>query len=143
MFLLSLLVFLPLVAIAAGPGAHKNKLVGHWTFEKGEELKDLTGNFPDIELRGAKVVNGALDVDAGKWAITVGDYKSPEVTDMTLISWATIQDQAVIKESLLCLDHVSKDEIKGLKEGTLGSTTNVDASSKLPMAWAKIKTANN
>ena len=36
--------------IAADPGAQKDKLIGHWTFEKGEELKDLTGNFPDIEL---------------------------------------------------------------------------------------------
>ena len=260
-FVLSLLIFLPLVSIAAGPGAQKDKLVGHWTFEKGEELKDLTGNFPDIKLMGAKIANGALDVDAGKWAITGGDYNGPEITNMTLISWATIQDQAVIKGSLLCLDHVSKDEfnaivfaerqpnewmsgsswfkrtddfkpgfkdtttgkkfmmaitykgpnpltvkgyrdgknisgdgyekgeivtykkgdaeaiwgkrhsadgksgpgdldclihesriyataltedeIKGLKEGTLGNAANVDASSKLPTAWAKIKAANN
>merc|ERR1712096_41425 len=93
-FVLSILIFLPLVSIAAGPGAQKDKLVGHWTFEKGEELKDLTGNFPDIKLMGAKIANGALDVDAGKWAITGGDYNGPEITSMTLISWATIQDQA-------------------------------------------------
>ena len=32
------------------------ELVGHWTFEKREELNVLTGNFPDIKLMGAKVV---------------------------------------------------------------------------------------
>ena len=30
-------------------------LIGHWTFEPGEELKDLTGNFPDIKLIGTKI----------------------------------------------------------------------------------------
>ena len=78
------LIMMPFFAMGAGPGVHKDKLVGHWTFEKGEELTDLTGNWPDIELKGAKIVNGALDVDSGKWAITVGDYKGPPIKEKTL-----------------------------------------------------------
>jgi len=39
-------------------------LVGHWTFETGNELNDLTGNFPDLALQGnATVSGGALDVN--------------------------------------------------------------------------------
>ena len=45
-FVLSILVFLPLMPIAADPGAQKDKLIGHWTFEKGEELKDRFGPLP-------------------------------------------------------------------------------------------------
>ena len=50
-----ILTLFPLLAQVAGPGFHKYKLAGHWTFEKGEELKDLTENFPDIQLKGAKL----------------------------------------------------------------------------------------
>ena len=103
-----------MLVMAAGTGISEPKLVGHWTFEKGEELKDLTGNFPDIELKGAEVVDGALDLGKGKWAITAGDYKGPTITDMTLISWATLQDPTVIHGSILCLDHVSKDEFNAI-----------------------------
>ena len=85
------------------PGVKKEKLVRHWTFEKGEEEKDLTGNFPDNDLKGAKFTKGGLDVDAGKWAITVGDYKGLDITDKTLVSWATMQDVGVSKGSILCI----------------------------------------
>ena len=36
---LSILMLFPLLSLAAGPGAQEDKLVGHWTFEKGSELK--------------------------------------------------------------------------------------------------------
>ena len=49
----------------------------------------------------------------------------------------------LIHESRIYATALTEDEIKGLKEGTLGSAANVDASSKLPMTWAKIKAANN
>ena len=66
-------------------------LVGHWTFEPGEELKDHTGNFDDIELKGAEVHDGQLDVDNGKWAYA-GGYKGPDIKDKTLVSWCYIQN---------------------------------------------------
>ena len=49
--------------------AGSENLVGHWTFEPGEGLKDLMGNFADIILKGAKIEDGKLDLDAGKWAL--------------------------------------------------------------------------
>ena len=103
-----------LVAMGAWPGVYKDKLVGHWTFEKGEELKDLTGNWPDIELKGAKVVNGALDVDAGKWALTVGDYEGPNIKEKTLISWFSFQNNGVTKGSIICIDKIGEDSFDSI-----------------------------
>ena len=79
----------PLLSLAAGPDAQEDKLVGHWTFEKGSELKDLIGNFADIKLNGAIIKDWKVDVDAGKWAIARA-YKGPDILDKTLVSWASI-----------------------------------------------------
>ena len=113
-FSLLILVLYPLFTQAADPGVKKDELVGHWTFEKGVELKDLTGNFPDVKLMGAKISKGALDVDSGKWAITVGEYKGPDITDKTLVSWATMQDISVTAGSILCIDKISGDHFDSI-----------------------------
>lgn len=84
-------------------------LVGWWTFEKGVELKDLIGNFPDLELMGAKIDDGALDVDAGKWAYTVGNYTGPEVRNKTLVSWASLDNLNVQSGSILTIDRIVTD----------------------------------
>ena len=51
---LSVLMLFPLLSLAAGPDAQEDKLVGHWTFEKGSELKDLIGNFADMQAQRGK-----------------------------------------------------------------------------------------
>ena len=85
MLTLPILILFPLLSPAAGPGAQEDKLVGHWTFEKGSELKDLMGNFADIILNGAKVKDGKLDVDQGKWEIATL-YTGPDILNKTLVS---------------------------------------------------------
>ena len=90
------------------------ELVGRWTFEKGEELKDVTGNFPDLELKGAEVKDGVLDVGAGKWAVTIGDYEGPDIEDKTLVSWATLEDLNVTAGSILCIDRISSDHFDSI-----------------------------
>ena len=96
------LLCLPMLAQALDP-------VGWWTFEKGEELEDIAGNFPDLELKDAKIDNGALDVDAGTWAVTVGDYKGPDITNKTMVSWASLDDLDVESGSILTIDVVNGD----------------------------------
>ena len=64
----------------------------------------LTGNWPDIELKGAKIVNGALDVDSGKWAITVGDYKGPPIKEKTLFEYY----ETATNFSLICKINCTK-----------------------------------
>ena len=54
-------------------------------------------------MKGAKIANGALDVDLGKWAITVGDYKGPDITNKTLVSRATMQDNRRIPKRQSCV----------------------------------------
>jgi len=89
-------------------------LVGHWTFEPGEELKDLTGNFPDIILKGAKITNGQLDVDTEKWAIATGEYTGPTVAEKTLVSWASLDDINVHAGSILTIDKLTNDQFDAI-----------------------------
>ena len=46
------LMLLSAVMPGFGQAEKAETLVGHWTFEKGVELEDLTGNFVDITLMG-------------------------------------------------------------------------------------------
>lgn len=71
-------------------------LLGHWTFESGSELKDLTGNFPDVILEGdAAIADGALNINgtgttATGWARSGAGGKSA-IGSKTLVSWITLQ----------------------------------------------------
>ena len=100
-------------------------IVGHWTFEPGNELNDLTGNFPDLLLRGdAEVKDGKLDVNgsgtnASGWAVTDsdgGEYGGPLVEDKTLVSWVTLESlENVAKEgSVITIDRISSDHFDGI-----------------------------
>ena len=97
-----------------------NALVGRWTFEKGQELKDLTGNFGDIVLKGAVIQDGKLDVSAGKWAIAPS-YNGPSISEKTLVSWVMIQNPKVQSGSVLTIDKRSIDEFDAIVYGELQS----------------------
>ena len=102
----SMLLMLSLSMPALAQGQKAETLVGHWTFEPGEELKDLTGNFVDITLKGAEVKGGQLDVGVGKWAVTSG-YKGPDIKEKTLVSWAYLDSLDVQGGSILTINRVS------------------------------------
>ncbi|MDE0485113.1 MAG: hypothetical protein OXI67_21260 [Candidatus Poribacteria bacterium] len=89
-----------------GQGEQAENLVGHWTFEKGVELEDITGNFADITLMGAEIKDGQLNVDPGKWAIASG-YDGPDIEEKTLVSWAIMDNLDVQKGSILTIDRLS------------------------------------
>lgn len=93
-----------------------SSLVGHWTFEKGKELKDLTGNFADIILRNATIDNGKLIVETKKWAVSPA-YTGPSITEKTLVSWVRIRDPRVRAGSALALDKISVDEFDSIVYG--------------------------
>ena len=97
--------------------AQEEEPVGWWTFEKGEELEDIAGNFPDLELKGAEIDDGQLDVGAGKWAVTVGDYAGPDITEKTMVSWLSIDDLSVLAGSALTIDKISADEFDAMVFG--------------------------
>ena len=95
-------------------------LFGHWTFEAGSELKDLTGNFPDIVLEGdAVIANGALDINgsgttATGWAHSgVGGLP---IGSKTLVSWITLQGLEDVAKagSPMSLDSAVTDRFDGI-----------------------------
>jgi len=100
--------------------AFSQSLVGHWTFEPGVELVDLTGNFPDIILEGAaSVANGQLDINgtgttASDWAHSgVGGIA---IASKTLVSWMTLEglDTVAIAGSAMSLDSAVSDSFDGI-----------------------------
>ncbi|MFN0125947.1 MAG: hypothetical protein ACKV19_04580 [Verrucomicrobiales bacterium] len=103
----------------ASPGL-EGSLFGHWTFEAGSELKDLTGNFPDIILEGtATIENGALDINgegttATGWART--DAGGLAIGSKTLVSWITLQGLEDIAKSgaPIALDSTVIDRFDGI-----------------------------
>ena len=78
-------------------------IVGHWTFEPGSELTDLTGNFGDLTLSGASVSNGQLDIEPSNYARAI-NYTGPTITDKTLVSWFYLEDLSVRDGSVLGID---------------------------------------
>ena len=114
-FTLSFVVLLMLGLSMLTQAAQEN-VVGHWTFEPGEELKDLTGNFVDITLKGAEVKGGQLDVGAGKWAVASG-YDGPDIGEKTMVSWASLDNLDVQAGSVLTIDRISVDEFDAMVFG--------------------------
>lgn len=107
-------LFLIIACTQAHDSIATNTLVGHWTFEKGSETKDLTGNFANIVLKGAQVTsNGKLDVGQGKWAIAPS-YTGPTIFEKTLVSWVSLQSTSVRAGSALTIDKISVDEFDAI-----------------------------
>ena len=102
-----------LISLAVGSAAQA-ALVGHWTFEPGSELVDLTGNFGNLTLfYGANVSNGQLDVKPGQFARAI-DYTGPTITNKTLVSWVYLDDLNVRSGSALTIDSPSVDRFDGI-----------------------------
>jgi hypothetical protein len=98
-------------------------LIGHWTFEPGEELIDRTGHFPDLALKGnAAIFAGELNVNGTGltgtgWAVTEGgDYVGSTISNKTLVSWITLQGLEHIADagSAMTIDRLSGDLFDGI-----------------------------
>ena len=109
-FSFSLLLLLGYIVMPVlGQGEKKEDLIGHWTFEKGAELEDLTGHFSEIDLLGADVKDGKLHIGNGEWAMTTG-YKGPDIgPDKTLVTWLYLDDLNVTKGATLAVNKSSGD----------------------------------
>lgn len=98
-----------LVMSALGQGEKKEDLIGHWTFEKGVELEDLTGHFSEIDLLDAEVKDGKLHIGNNEWAMTTG-YKGPDIgPDKTLVTWLYLDDLNVTRGATLAVNKSSAD----------------------------------
>ena len=111
----SVLLILGLPVLAQAQGEHEEDLVGWWTFEKGNELVDLTGNFGDIEPRGATVSDGMLNIGNNEWALTEPtEYSGPDIVEKTLVAWAYLDDLAVRNGALLAINQSSSDSFDAI-----------------------------
>ncbi|MDE0470194.1 MAG: hypothetical protein OYL97_24355 [Candidatus Poribacteria bacterium] len=108
-FSFSVLLLLGLVIPAFGQAEKKEDLIGHWTFEKGAELEDLTGHFSEIDLLDAEVKDGKLHIGNNEWAMTTG-YKGPDIgPDKTLVTWLYLDDLNVTRGATLAVNKSSAD----------------------------------
>jgi len=106
---------LPILAQAQGP--KKEFIVAQFTFEPGQELKDLTGNFPDLTLVGATVEKGQLKTASGKWAVSSPMKKGPDISEKTMVSWCYIDDLNVLAGSVLTIDQIGADQFDAMVFG--------------------------
>jgi len=107
-----LLLCLPMLTQAQG--TKKEFIVAQWTFEPGVELEDLTGNFTDIQLKGAEVVKGQLQTWNLKWAVASPMKKGPNIHEKSLVSWAYIDDLNVQAGSIITIDQINADQFDGI-----------------------------
>ena len=115
-FYVSIFGFMFTIFITMGNAqdAKEDDLIGHWTFEKGSEMQDLTGHFGDIKLNGAEVKDGKLYIGDNKWAITTG-YKGPEIgPDKTLVTWIYLDDLNIRRGATIAVNQSSSDKFDAI-----------------------------
>ena len=84
----------------------EDNLVGWWLFDNE---KDETGNWGDIILRGAEIKNGKLVTEPSKWANSI-EYSGPDITEVTLASWLSLENLDDTRGSALTLDRTDEDQ---------------------------------
>ncbi|MCL7754272.1 T9SS type A sorting domain-containing protein [Polaribacter sp. Z022] len=100
---------------AAGNGRTiPSNLIGHWNFNSGTELQDLTGNWGDLIVSGnASISNGELDVNNGGMART-SSYNGPTIGNKTLVSFVSLDNLNVRSGSAITIDAISVDNFDGI-----------------------------
>ena len=97
-----------------GQNEKEDDLIGHWTFERGAELEDLTGHFGDIDLKGAEVKDGKLHIGNEKWALTTG-YKGEDIgPDKTLVTWLYLDDLNIRRGATIAVNRSSSDRFDAI-----------------------------
>ena len=117
---MSHLCFLFFAIIIGCSKAHQepvsNLLVGQWTFEDENLLKDEKKNFGDIKLHGAIIRNGQLDVSPGKFA-RVSSYHGPTLSEKTLVTWVSLQTTSNQAGSALTIERISNGDFDAIVYG--------------------------
>lgn len=94
------------VSMSGFAQVQEENLVGWWLFD--DETEE-TGNWGDIILRGAEIKNGQLVTDPSKWANSI-EYSGPDITEVTLVSWLSLENLDHTRGSALTLDRIDVDQ---------------------------------
>lgn len=98
------------VSMSAFAQVQEKNLVGWWLFD--DETEE-TGNWGDITLRGATLENGQMVCTRNNWA-NAFDYEGPDITELTLVSWVSLDDLDHRHGSALTLDRTDVDQFCGI-----------------------------
>lgn len=88
------------VSMSGFAQVQEKNLVGWWLFEDDSEE---TGNWGDIVFEGATLEKGQLVLDNGKWAHAF-EYSGPDIKELTLVVWVSLDNLDVRSGSALTLD---------------------------------------
>lgn len=98
------------MSMAVYAQVQEDHLVGWWRFD---DVSEETGNWGDVALHDATLEDGQLVVATGKWAHAL-DYTGPDITDLTLASWLSLDSYAKTNGSALTLDKETADQFCGI-----------------------------
>ncbi len=101
------------VSMSGYAQVQKDSLVGWWLFN--DETEE-TGNWGDLVLEGATFEGGQLVLGNSKWAHTV-DYSGPDIIELTLVAWVTLDNLDEKNGSALTLDGNNRDQFCGIVYG--------------------------
>ncbi len=101
------------VSMSALAVVQEKNLVGWWLFEDETEETD---NWGDMELNGATLEDGQLVLSNSKWAHSV-DYSGPDIEELTLVAWVTLDNLDEKNGSALTLDGNNRDQFCGIVYG--------------------------
>ena len=94
------------VSMSAMAQVQEKNLVGWWLFD---DVTEETDNWGDIILRGAELKDGQLILTRDKWANSI-EYDGPVITDITLLTWVTLNDLNHTHGASLSLDRRDVDQ---------------------------------
>ena len=94
------------VSMSAFAQVQEKNLVGWWLFD---DLTDETGNWGDVRLKGSELKGGQLILTRDKWANSI-EYDGPDITDITLLTWVTLNDLDHTHGASLSLDRRDIDQ---------------------------------
>ena len=111
---ISVFIFSIYTTTSDAQNVKEEDLIGHWTFEKGDEIRDLTGHFGDIKFNGAEVKDGKLYIGDAKWALTTG-YKGPKIgPNKTLVTWLYLDDLNIRRGATIAVNQSSSDKFDAI-----------------------------
>ncbi len=88
------------VSMSGFAQVQEKNLVGWWLFDNDSEE---TGNWGDIVFEGAEIEKGQLVLESGKWAHAF-EYSGPDIKELTLVVWVSLDNLDVRRGSALTLD---------------------------------------
>lgn len=101
------------ISMSAFAQVQEKNLVGWWLFNDETEETD---NWADMELNAATLEDGQLVLSNSKWAHSV-DYSGPDIEELTLVVWVTLDNLDEKNGSALTLDGNNRDQFCGIVYG--------------------------